>query len=158
MLFPQKYTHLNIVLCTMMPITIQIFGDFLCLESDFERLAFCIKTICTSKSPKWTGDSYKPKKYFGYNGKLIRKSIFQKKILSFCKSLNSKNNKVLPQQNILVYFIMIALSILLGITKCLLYIWMGIKYLMNMKLSFGLVSIIFSFGNKKHCGNSKFGI
>ena len=37
---------------TMMTIIIQIFGDFLCLESDFERLAFCIKTICTSKSPK----------------------------------------------------------------------------------------------------------
>ena len=140
-----------------MTIIIQIFGDFLCLESDFERLAFCIRTTCTSKSPKWTGDSYKPKKYFGYNGKLIRKSIFIKKFLSFCKSLKSKNNKVLPQQNILVYFIMIALSILLGRTKSLLYIWMGIKYL-NMKLAFGLVSIIFSFGNKKHCGNSKFGI
>ena len=66
-----------------MTIIIQIFGDFLCLESDFERLAFCIKTICTSKSPKSTGDSYKPKKYFGYNGKLIRKSIFIKKILEF---------------------------------------------------------------------------
>ena len=68
---------------TMMTIIIQIFGDFLCLESDFERLAFCIKTISTSKSPKWTKDSYKPKKYFGYNGKLIRKSIFIKKILEF---------------------------------------------------------------------------
>ena len=72
-----------VVTCTMMTIIIQIFGDFLCLESDFERLAFCIKTICTSKSPKWTGDSYKPKKYFGYNGKLIGKSIFIKKILEF---------------------------------------------------------------------------
>ena len=68
---------------TMMTIIIQIFGDFLCLESDFERLAFCIKTICTSKSPKWIGDSYEPKKFFGFNGKLIRKSIFIKKILAF---------------------------------------------------------------------------
>ena len=67
----------------MMTIIIQIFRAFLRLESHFERLAFCTKTNYTSKSPKLTGDSYKPKKYFGYDGKIIRKSTFIKKILEF---------------------------------------------------------------------------
>ena len=68
---------------TMMPIIIQILVTSYVWSQILRDWPFCIKTLSTSKSPKWTGDSYKPKKYFGYNGKLIRKSIFIKKILEF---------------------------------------------------------------------------